>query len=249
MDPVRRPRLTARESAAIAAIVAVALLVGELAIFRRADLTRPGSLVSSDAGYSLFVTSEVLGVARLYRDVAYPYGWLPVAAYAAVASCFGNTPTVYLQFLLLVSATGLTLAFLLTLTVPAYRTQSGRDSRRLVAGLCRAWFAPRRVSELVLHATRATAVDPGCAHLAATPRPESFTQRCPRRDRSCAPDDTIRPGRRPHHRACGDRHAPRATDVARRRQELAPVAVSDGRRRCNRRADSCLDCLCAVACC
>ena len=33
-------------------------------------------------------------------------------------------------------------------TVPACRTQSGRDSRRLVAGLCRAWFAPRRVSEL-----------------------------------------------------------------------------------------------------
>ena len=60
------------------------------------------------------MTSEVLAGARLYRDVAYPYGWLPVAAYTAVAFCFGNTPTVYLQFLLLVSATALVLAFLLT---------------------------------------------------------------------------------------------------------------------------------------
>lgn len=114
MEGDRRPRLTARDGAAIAVVVAVALLVGESAIFRRSALTRMGSFFSSDAGYSLFVASEVLGGARLYRDVAYPYGWLPVAAYAAVASCFGNTPTVYLQFLLLVSAAGLALAFLLT---------------------------------------------------------------------------------------------------------------------------------------
>ena len=214
MNADRRPRLTARESAAIAAMVAVALLVGELAIFRRADLTRPGSLLSSDAGYSLFVTSEVLGGARLYRDVAYPYGWLPVAAYAAVAFIFGNTPTVYLQFLLLVSATGLTLAFLLTrrflpIGLSLVVTLGGWLPVFVVPGSLLggylSWFCIP---------TRATAVDPGCAHLAATPRPESFTRRCPRRDRSCAPDDTIRPGRRPHHRACRDRHTTRAADVA-----------------------------------
>jgi hypothetical protein len=114
MKADRRPRLKSREGAAIAMVVVVALLIGELAVFRRADLTRPGALVFSDAAYSLFVAAEVLSGARLYRDVACPYGWLPVAAYATLASAFGNTPTVYLQFLLVVSATGLALAYLLT---------------------------------------------------------------------------------------------------------------------------------------
>jgi len=103
----------ARETAAATAVVAIALLVCELSIYRRPDLTRTGAFLFSDAGYSLFVASAVLDGARLYRDVAYPYGWLPVALYTTVAALFGNTPTVYLQFFAAFSTAGLVLAFAL----------------------------------------------------------------------------------------------------------------------------------------
>jgi hypothetical protein len=94
-----------------AAVILSAFAVGELAIFRRPDLTRNAAFLFGEQGFSLFVANEVLHGARLYRDVAYPYGWLPVAMFVACARMFGNTPVVYLQFLLVTSVAGLACAY------------------------------------------------------------------------------------------------------------------------------------------
>lgn len=127
-----------RDAAALALVIFAALLVGELWIYRRPDLTRTAAFLVGDPAYSLFVTSEVLGGARLYQDVAYVYGWLPVALYSAFAAVFGNTPIVYLQFLLVVSTLNLALAYVLLRRV----LQPGLAAFVTIVGLLPVFLVP-----------------------------------------------------------------------------------------------------------
>lgn len=90
-----------------------AVVVGAGAIHGRPELTRSAGFIFGDEAFSTFVASELLRSAWLYRDVAYPYGFLPAYAYAGFAALAGNTPVTYLWFLLLVSVAGLTIAYLL----------------------------------------------------------------------------------------------------------------------------------------
>jgi hypothetical protein len=102
-----------RDACAIALVVIAGAIIGEGAIFARPELTRTAAFLFGDQSYSLFVGSEMMRGARLYRDVAYPYGAGPVYAYVGLARIFGNTPVVYLQFLLCASLINLALAYLL----------------------------------------------------------------------------------------------------------------------------------------
>ncbi len=87
--------------------------VGESAILARPELTRSAAFVFGDEAFSLFVASEVMRGAHLYSEVAYPYGAGPVYAYVGVARVLGNSPLVYLHFLLFVSLVNLALSYLL----------------------------------------------------------------------------------------------------------------------------------------
>ena len=98
MEPVARTLL-----------IAAALVIGEAGIFLRPDLSRDASFLFGDPGNALLIAREALHGARLYADVAYLYGVLPVYLYAAAAAVFGNTPLVYLHFLLGVSVINLAL--------------------------------------------------------------------------------------------------------------------------------------------
>jgi hypothetical protein len=102
-----------KDALACGVLIAVAAAIGEAGIFLRPDLSRTAGFLFGDAGHALLVVREVLHGARLYADVAYLYGFLPVYLYAGVAAIFGNTPLVYLQFLLACSAINLALFYAL----------------------------------------------------------------------------------------------------------------------------------------
>lgn len=97
----------------MAVLVVAGAAIGECAIVGRPELTRNGAFLFGDQGYSLFVAAQLRGGARLYRDVAYPYGSLGPYLYVALSRVFGNTPLVYLQFLLAASVVNLGLAYAL----------------------------------------------------------------------------------------------------------------------------------------
>jgi hypothetical protein len=97
------------DAAAVAVILVIALAIGEAAVF--GGYARGTGFLFGDEGNSLFVASRLLQHARLYRDVAYIYGWLPITLYLPAARVFGNTPVVYLQFLLFWSMVGLLLGY------------------------------------------------------------------------------------------------------------------------------------------
>jgi len=99
-----------RDAAAVILLAAAAVAIGEASIFRRPDLSRTAGFLFGDPGFSLLIAREVLHGARLYADVAYQYGCVPVYLYAAVAAMAGNTPLVFLHFLLACS-TGTLLLF------------------------------------------------------------------------------------------------------------------------------------------
>src|SRR3954452_9809907 len=100
-------------------VLLLAFAIGESAIFLRAEVTRTAAYLFGDEAYSLFVADRLLHGARLYEDVAYPYGFLPVRLYAAVASVAGNSPVVYLQCLLAISLLNLALRITLLRRVAA----------------------------------------------------------------------------------------------------------------------------------
>jgi hypothetical protein len=93
------------------AVVLVALVIGQASILGARGLSREPGFLFGDEGHSLFVASRLLQHATLYRDVAYVYGWLPVTLYVPAARLFGNTPVVYLEFLLFWSVIGLLLGY------------------------------------------------------------------------------------------------------------------------------------------
>src|SRR5215471_10430176 len=102
-----------RRIAAPLLLVAVAAALGEASILRRPDQWLTAEFLFHDAGYSLLIAREVLHGARLYADVAYQYGPLPVAVYCAYAWLAGNTPFAYLQFLLAFSLLAIALFYAL----------------------------------------------------------------------------------------------------------------------------------------
>ncbi len=95
------------------AVILVALAIGEASILGASQLSRGVGFLFGDEGHSLFAASRLLQHARLYRDVAYVYGWLPVTLYVPAARMFGNTPIVYLEFLLFWSVVGLLLGYVI----------------------------------------------------------------------------------------------------------------------------------------
>jgi len=96
-------RRGSRDVLACCLLIAAAAAIGEGSILRRPDLTRGADFLFGDAGFSLLVARQILHGARLYADIAFPYGAAPVYLYCGVASAFGNTPAAYLHFLLVVS--------------------------------------------------------------------------------------------------------------------------------------------------
>ncbi len=108
-----------RDLIAVIVVIVAAACIGEATIVRRPELTLTPAFLFGDEGYSLFVASELSGGARLYQDVAYPYGWLPVFLYRPFAFAFGNSPVVYLHFLLLASLGGLAAVYALVRRVLA----------------------------------------------------------------------------------------------------------------------------------
>ena len=114
MEAHSRQHLTLRRSDIVGAstVLLVTLAIGEAAIFGGLRLSRGIGFLLGDEGHSLFAASRLLQHARLYRDVAYVYGWLPVTAYLPAARVFGNTPVVYLEFLLFWSVVGLLIGYL-----------------------------------------------------------------------------------------------------------------------------------------
>src|SRR3954462_15763071 len=106
-------RFRTRDVVCCGVILAVAAAIGEASILRRPDLWRTAGFLFGDPGYSLLVAREVLHGARLYADVAYQYGFVPVYLYAAFAALFGNTPLVFLHFLLACSVANIALFYAL----------------------------------------------------------------------------------------------------------------------------------------
>jgi hypothetical protein len=106
-------RLDRKDVLACGVLIAAAAAIGEASIFLRPDLWRNAGFLFGDAGNALLVAREVLHGARLYADVSYLYGVLPVYLFSAVAAVFGNTPVVYLQFLLACSLIDLGLFYAL----------------------------------------------------------------------------------------------------------------------------------------
>lgn len=132
--------LTLRRSDIVgaSAIVLITLAIGEASIFGGLRLSRGMGFLLGDEGHSLFVASRLLQHARLYRDVAYVYGWLPVSAYIPVARAFGNTPVVYLEFLLSWSL----IALLIGYAVVRQRHSALAASVVVVAGLVPVFVIP-----------------------------------------------------------------------------------------------------------
>jgi len=102
-------------------LLTIGSLIGEACILRRPELHGGSGFVFGDPGFALMVAREVLSGARLYADIAYQYGALPVYLYAAVARVFGNTPFVYLQFLLVGSLVTIALFYALVRRVLSVR--------------------------------------------------------------------------------------------------------------------------------
>ena len=66
-----------------------------------------------DEGLNLVVADTLLSGGLLYRDVAFLYGPIPAYLHAGFAALFGNTPSVYLRLLVLISCLDVGLAYLL----------------------------------------------------------------------------------------------------------------------------------------
>lgn len=90
-------------SAGLAAAVS-SLLVSAAIIARRPDLTVGAAFLFGDEAANLFVADALHAGRRLYQEVAYPYGPLPIFFYAAVAELLGNAPSTYLASLAIASA-------------------------------------------------------------------------------------------------------------------------------------------------
>ena len=87
--------------------------IGTAAIVVRPDLTRGAGFLFGDEGFSLYVAEQLLRGRALYVDVAYMYGFVPAFLYAGWAFVFGNTPSAYLAFHLVVSLANTALAYAL----------------------------------------------------------------------------------------------------------------------------------------
>lgn len=103
----------ARVDGALGLVLLAGLVLGLAALLLRPDLTRSSAFLLGDQSLNLWVADRLLGGARLYEDVAYPYGPIPAYGYAAVAWLAGNSIVAYGACLLAISLLNLALAYLL----------------------------------------------------------------------------------------------------------------------------------------
>jgi hypothetical protein len=101
------------DAIALAALVAISVALSAATIVRRPESTVNAAYLFQDEGLNLLVADVVNAGGILYRDLAYPYGPLPAYLHAAVARAFGNTPLVYLLYVIAMSSMTVALAFAL----------------------------------------------------------------------------------------------------------------------------------------
>ena len=97
--------------AAIAATCA-ALAVSLAFLIVRPDLALGAGFLFGDESANLLVADALHRGHQLYRDIAYPYGPIPIILFAGVTAAFPNTPMTYLALLAILSAisTGMAVA-------------------------------------------------------------------------------------------------------------------------------------------
>src|SRR5439155_22231208 len=80
------------------AVVVAAYLLGSAAAARRPDVTFAWPHLFQDSGSNYLIADALRHGQVLYRDVAYPYGPLPISLYTAFTLIFGNNQLTYLLF-------------------------------------------------------------------------------------------------------------------------------------------------------
>jgi hypothetical protein len=109
---MRQPRRDA-DAIALAGLIAISIALSIATIRHRPDSTVNAAYLFQDEGLNLLVAGVVNRGGVLYRDLAYPYGPLPAYLHAAIARAFGDTPLVYLSYLIATSSMTVALAFVL----------------------------------------------------------------------------------------------------------------------------------------
>lgn len=106
--PILRSDRTTYSAAAICA--ALSLCVSGAFILGRPELYQSAAFLFGDDGMNLLAADRLIHGTRLYAQLAYPYGPIPIRIYAELSRLTGNTPSAYLWTLAAGSACSVWLA-------------------------------------------------------------------------------------------------------------------------------------------
>ena len=104
-------RFTWTDWLALAALTLLTVLVGQWQAASKSTMSE--NFLDGDAGVSLLVADVLVNGGKLYKNIAYPYGYLPACLHAFAAGLFGNSIATYLHYFLVLDVAAFTLLYLL----------------------------------------------------------------------------------------------------------------------------------------
>src|SRR5262245_51629756 len=119
---VRSPISLVRDGQILFALLLLALCAGLLRVHLRPDTAYTDHFLFADHGLNLLAAQTVLEGRPLYTEVFYYYGPVPIYCYSLVAAIFGNTPSCYVGFQVVLNLIHLALVFLALRSCISLRT-------------------------------------------------------------------------------------------------------------------------------